>query len=244
MSWLFGGSSASAPAGDSGSSVAAPEEKLDALEAGAVDTDKQRDISKRGSSHFRMPDMKPELVKKTDFIPAQLAADKMADAMAAYDETKTAFEARIVTLNAHHAATRSKREEFYAEQVAELRSKARRHVEVQRTLRQQSEDKLNSQLGERDNTIEDLRDNLADLRTDNKQKERRIKQQGQTLQQREHSLRVVRATPPYLLSSLVSAMICYVCRALLISAPSSSLSLPLPLPPYALCTPCFAVSVH
>ena len=114
----------------------------------------------------------------------------MQQALEAYNETKAAFEQRIVDLNAHHATARAKRDSFFEEQVLELRTKAQRHVEVQKALRKESEDKLNAELSEKQGTIEDLRDNLADLRTDNKQKDKQIAKQAASIQQCEHALRV------------------------------------------------------
>ena len=95
MSWLFGRATAPAPAPSSSPSPGAapgraaphqtltgeptPESKdtseLDELEAGAraAELDSLRnDITARGASHYHMPSLKPQLVGKTDFIPAQV----------------------------------------------------------------------------------------------------------------------------------------------------------------------------
>ncbi len=150
------------------------EEKLDHLEAGNV----VHATTGKHATHFHLPTVKTELLEKQDFVPATLAEEKMHKAMVIYESAKKAFEARISALQAHHDAMKQKNEEYFQAQTSELREKALRHVEVQRILKKQLEEKLMAVIREKEGQIEDLRDKLADLNATQAENGRIARHQG------------------------------------------------------------------
>jgi len=145
--------------------------------------------SGKHATHFQLPTMQAELVDRQDFIPAKLAESKMHAAMLAYNSARAAFEERIAALQAHHESSQAQSEQHFQRQAAELRDTALRHVEVQRRLKKQLEDKLQADIKARDSQIEDLRDAVADLSSEVGQKGKVIDTQARDLQEQGSRLR-------------------------------------------------------
>jgi hypothetical protein len=112
---------------------------------------------------YKLPTMEAKFVDKKDYIPDEIARAKLHRASQEYNVAKDAFEKRIRYIEEMNTKAKAEREMHFKKHANDLREHAVRHVQVQRSMKQKMEERLTMELRQRDNTIDGLRDSVAEL---------------------------------------------------------------------------------
>ena len=158
-----------------------PENEEKVLEGGDKDEKEIHDLEKgvhtgvavnTDGNTYRLPSMDTKFVEKEDYIPDEYARGKIHRAAEEYEYARNAFESRIRRIQEYHMKLQSERESAFQEHCKEMKAKAMRHVEVQRKLKQQMEEKLTTEIRIKEDQIQALNDNTATLTETNKELEK------------------------------------------------------------------------
>jgi chromosome segregation ATPase len=124
---------------------------------------------------YVIPDMYDIVAEKHDFIPKELAAEKLKAVLKDANVMKTTYEENVNTLHDHYHKVLNDSKSHYEKLIDELKKKAVRHVDIQRQLKQQLEEKLTKELKQSEDTLEELRDNMANLNRRHQDDVRKLK---------------------------------------------------------------------
>ena len=118
---------------------------------------------------YRLPSMQTKFVEKEDYVPDEYAKGKIHRAAEEYEYARNAFESRIQIIQEYNMKVQSERESAFREHSKELKEKALRHVEVQRELKRQLEEKLTIEIRTKEDQIQALTDSVTQLTDSNEE---------------------------------------------------------------------------
>jgi chromosome segregation ATPase len=124
---------------------------------------------------YVIPDMYDIVAEKHDFIPKELAAEKLKAVLKDANAMKNTYEENVNTLHDHYHKVLNDSKSHYEKLIDELKKKAVRHVDIQRQLKQQLEEKLTKELNQSEDKLEELRDNMANLNRQHQDDVRKLK---------------------------------------------------------------------
>jgi hypothetical protein len=109
------------------------------------------------------PPIDPSLIQNDRYIPLQYAENKLRELHNDRLAIKEVYEKRLQTLTQIYEKNLKNTKEHYEIFIMEVKSKAEKHIELQKSLRKSLEDKLTAELQEKNTIIEELRDNAASV---------------------------------------------------------------------------------
>jgi hypothetical protein len=124
-----------------------------------------------------------------NFVPHSFALSKLKIASLEYAELKRSYEEYVIELKDSHEQHCQQNQRFYEEYIREVKKKAKFHVEGQRNLKEKMESDFQTQVGNSDEVIERLRDQLTDLRLTHQEESRALKRQFNEAKDNEIKLR-------------------------------------------------------
>jgi chromosome segregation ATPase len=131
-------------------------------------------LSSDGSGYV-IPNMYDIVAEKSEFIPKTLAEEKLKVILKDSATLKTTYEGNLTKLTDYYSKILDDSKLYYENIIKDLKSKALRHVEIQKTMKLQMEEKLTTELKESERTLDDLRDNMADLTSRYQDESRQLK---------------------------------------------------------------------
>ncbi len=131
-------------------------------------------ISSDGSGYV-IPDLFDVVVEKHDFIPKELATDKLKSVLKDSQNLRNQYEQNIEKLTQHYTHLLQDSKQYYENLIQDLKQKAVRHVDIQKQMKQQVEDRLSKELKQSEDTLEELRDSMATLNRQYQDETRKLK---------------------------------------------------------------------
>jgi F0F1-type ATP synthase membrane subunit b/b' len=119
-------------------------------------------LSSDGSGYV-IPNMYDIVAEKSEFIPKTLAEEKLKVILKDSATLKATYEGNLTKLTDYYSKILDDSKLYYENIIKDLKGKALRHVEIQKTMKLQMEEKLTSELKSSEETLDELRDNMADL---------------------------------------------------------------------------------
>ncbi len=96
-------------------------------------------------------------VKQEQYVPQVWAETKMQELKMKYEEMVRQYDAHIAEIHESFLATSNEQKEYYERLINEAKEKALQHVEIHKKLLLVREDKLKSEIQERESEIDDFR---------------------------------------------------------------------------------------
>jgi hypothetical protein len=131
-------------------------------------------LSADGSGYV-IPDMGKYTPEQSDYIPKEVAMDKVKEVLDESKQVRETYEQNLQNVEAFYTKMVQQSKDHYEAIIHDLKSKAVRHVEVQRLLKQQMEDKLTKELQHSEHELEELRDTMATRNLQYKEEVRGLK---------------------------------------------------------------------
>lgn len=111
-----------------------------------------------------------------EFIPFEFAKAKLNNVVSNYQSKAHEFTVYIQKLQSDYREHLIQSKKHYEGIIHDLKGKAKKHVELLKTMREDSENKLRAEISSQHNSIEDLRDMLATSKNDAREA---IKKEGE-----------------------------------------------------------------
>lgn len=131
-------------------------------------------LSADGSGYV-LPDMGKYSPEQTQYIPKEVAMDKVKEVLDEAKVVRQTYEDNLEKVETFYKSAVQQSKDHYESIIQELKNKALRHVEVQRLLKQQMEDKLTKELQQSEQELEELRDTMATRNLQYKEEVRGLK---------------------------------------------------------------------
>ncbi|RYH23039.1 hypothetical protein EON65_18385, partial [archaeon] len=131
-------------------------------------------LSADGSGYI-LPDLGKIEAEKVEYIPKDFAEQKVKALTNNTNQLKETYHAHIGRLDSHYQTALKDCKDHYESIIKDLKKKAARHVEVNKQMRQQVEDRLNRELRQSEDALEELRDDMARLNRDYQDEMRKLK---------------------------------------------------------------------
>jgi hypothetical protein len=116
-------------------------------------------ILQSDNSRYAPPTL--EAVEKIFVIPREWAETKIFEMHDDMEALKRRYDMHVIALKGYHLRSLEETRKHYISYIEETKTKALRHVEIQKNLRTLSEEKLNHIIKTKEETIEDMRDAAA-----------------------------------------------------------------------------------
>jgi len=115
-------------------------------------------------------------IEMENFIPLSFAQNKIRQLGSELTICKENYNAKLQALNSQYANNTSQMKTYYEDLIREMKDKALQHVELQKKIRKESEERLIHQLRNSEEMLEELRDNTAALNVEHQEKVRMLTQ--------------------------------------------------------------------
>lgn len=133
-------------------------------------------ISADGSGYV-LPNLDKLPSEKEEFIPQKEALSKIKELISISESSQKQYQQNIDKLDAYYKNLLENSKSHYEDLIQDLKSKAKRHVEVQKTMKKQREDELLKELKQNEETIDEMRDSMANLNRKYQDEVRALKKQ-------------------------------------------------------------------
>jgi hypothetical protein len=131
-------------------------------------------VSVDGSGYV-IPAISEDVVEKADYVPLDFAQKKINTIAEESNRLREAYQKHLQELDAYYRQSSAETKEHYETLIKDLKAKALRHVEIRKQMQQQSEDRLNKELKQSEESVEELRDNMASLNREYQEEVRALK---------------------------------------------------------------------
>jgi DNA repair exonuclease SbcCD ATPase subunit len=137
-------------------------------------TDAGQVVSVDGSGYV-IPAIADEAVEKADYIPLEFAQQKVKTLADESNRLREAYQKHLSELDVYYRQNMTDTKSHYEGVIKDLKAKALRHVEVRKQMQLQSEDRLNKELKQSEDSIDELRNNMASLNREYQEEVRTLK---------------------------------------------------------------------
>lgn len=133
-------------------------------------------ISADGSGYV-LPNLDKLPSDKEEFIPQKEALKKIQELVVTTQSNQQLYDQNIHKLNSYYESMLEGSKFHYETIIQDLKSKAKRHIEVQREMKKQQESILMKELKQNEETIDEMRDSMAALNRKYQDEVRALKKQ-------------------------------------------------------------------
>ena len=116
-------------------------------------------------------------IERTAFVPLSFTQSKVSEVVFDLEKMKVKYEEHVVRLKEFYEKALAGTKSHYETYILDLKSKAMKHVELERMIRNQMEVEMSIQLKVSEDKIEELRDTLAASNLEAQEKIRELKRQ-------------------------------------------------------------------
>ena len=115
------------------------------------------------ASGYEVATLEPSMVEKTEYVPFDFARQRVAEVAADRADLKAKYENHATRLKEFYESAIDTQKKHYETYILELKSKASKHADLLKAMKEESDQKFMVQLKESNDEIERLRDSLATL---------------------------------------------------------------------------------
>eukprot|EP01039_Chlorochromonas_danica_P003382 gene3382-3707_t len=131
-------------------------------------------LSADGSGQV-LPEMGAVEAERREYIPRDFAAEKVSALVKDATVTKESYQAHVDQLHASYRHVLEDAKRHYEDLLQTLRQKAQRHVEINKQMRQEMEERLRKEIQDSEDALENLRDDMARLNRQYQDEVRKLK---------------------------------------------------------------------
>lgn len=125
---------------------------------------------------YVLPDLGSIEAEKADYIPRDFATQKVTAIVRDSNSMKESYKEHVDKLNKYYLQALDDSKAHYEGIIIDMRAKAQRHVEINKQMRQQVEERLGRELKVSEDALEELRDDMAKLNREYQDEVRKLKQ--------------------------------------------------------------------
>lgn len=127
-----------------------------------LSTDNGQIVSVDGTGYI-IPEISDDAIEKVEYVPLDFAGSKIKDISQEYKQLQETYKKNLGDIDKYYQDLLHATKTHYEDFIRDVKSKAIRHVEIKKQIHEISEKKIKDELKLSEKTLDELRDDLANL---------------------------------------------------------------------------------